>query len=195
MNRTEHPANPALFPGCFRTDRSARHFQQTASRPPVAWWQGSHSPLRRVTLPSRSLSSTCVTIFQEYHLRSQAAVHLVRQREIDDLISRIEHFLTLSNDWDGYGALPLSKHVADDAITFLQFLPSTCSLPITMPTADNEILMTWENHRAKAMISFFGDSLYHLFFRSENKRIYHDDIPLQPGPPSQKILAAISMAG
>ncbi len=172
---------------------SGRHSSKIISGTCI-WEQEFRSDWHRKIQSTINFPTTYIITLKKCRRGSEYSQNVARQKKIDELSSQIENFLSLPLNWDGYDAQPLSRHIADDAITFLQSLPQSWALPQAMPSADNEILMIWENEHAKAMISFFGDSLYHLFFKKGTHKEYHDDIVLKPGSIPQEILTAISMA-
>lgn len=76
------------------------------------------------------------------------------KKNIDLLISNIENYSLLEEDWDGYGADPISRYVVDDVVIFLRSMPDDIALPTAAPSADQEILLSWKKENSTILISF-----------------------------------------
>jgi hypothetical protein len=62
-------------------------------------------------------------------------------------VSRLEEILSLSENWDSYGAEPVSFENAEYAVRFLDFVASlTTPAPFIAPTPEGSVQLEW--HRA-----------------------------------------------
>lgn len=101
------------------------------------------------------------------------------------LQKKIESFINLENDWDGYGAMPISRNVITDALLFLGNLPDCIHPPVVNPSADNEIVFYWRTEYGRSILSFFGDSKYHAYIRIGKSEHFYSDVECYEPIPAQ----------
>lgn len=92
------------------------------------------------------------------------------------LESRLNSYLQVGEDWDGYGGSPASKQSLADAKSFLSKLPNQISLPRPMLAGDGEISLYWEHSGMYAEASFPGDGTYHFIFDSQGNSLCFDEL-------------------
>lgn len=75
--------------------------------------------------------------------------NLKKKDQWNSIRTKIESFTHLENNWDGYGAIPLSREVADVAQSFMQSLPDiyldVLDPENISPTPYSTIMFDWEN--------------------------------------------------
>jgi hypothetical protein len=54
-------------------------------------------------------------------------------------------------NWDGYGALPLNPRAAEQALKFIQALPTTVPVPDVSADPDGEVDLLWQLDPARAV--------------------------------------------
>jgi hypothetical protein len=76
----------------------------------------------------------------------------------------------LEADWDGYGALPISKMVASNALRFIDVVESQHSKlpnPEISPKSTGTISMEWDSIQGEAYLEI-GNSRFSFFIRSKS---------------------------
>ena len=75
----------------------------------------------------------------------------------DKLHARLLSYLDLTNDWDGYGAVPPSIDAVLDAVDFLVMRPRDVPLPFPQIASDGEVGLYWRTGEVHAEVGFYGD--------------------------------------
>lgn len=71
-------------------------------------------------------------------------VTVTRRRKLEAADSVIDTFRTHQREnWDGYGAVPLSQEACAEAIIFLRQLPSGIPRPDVIPNPDGDVSLEW----------------------------------------------------
>lgn len=63
-----------------------------------------------------------------------------------------------NEDWDGYGALPVSEDANYEARKILQLLPSSVPMPEVLPEPSGDIGLEWRKGRNHFVISVSGNN-------------------------------------
>jgi len=69
-----------------------------------------------------------------------------------EAFSRIDAFAALGDNWDGYGALPISDAVIANARFVLERLSHSCPTPDVVPNSNGTISFEWETRSAYAYL-------------------------------------------
>ena len=113
---------------------------------------------------------------------SETLNKVTNSRTIDNNLNRrslkdkIINILTWTENWNGFGAMPISRTVVDDTLEFLTILPNDICNPRFAPSADNEIVLEWRKDMSVAILSFYGDQKTHCFASNSEEKWYRDDI-------------------
>ena len=75
----------------------------------------------------------------------------------DKLHARLLSYLDLTDDWDGYGAVPPSIDAVLDAVDFLVMRPRDVPLPFPQIASDGEVGLYWRTGEVHAEVGFYGD--------------------------------------
>jgi len=91
----------------------------------------------------------------------------------------ILNWINLPDNWDGYGAEPLTENVINDAIKFVEKLPMNTLPPTSIsPSADNEIVFEWRilgTNNVTVVVSVYGDKYFHCYSKINDSQIFIDD--------------------
>ncbi len=79
-----------------------------------------------------------------------------------DAFARIDAFAALGDNWDGYGALPISEAAIRNARFVLERLSHSCPTPDVVPNSNGTISFEWETRSAYACLEI-GVTRYALF--------------------------------
>ena len=105
-----------------------------------------------------------------------------QQNEIDyekDVTEKINEFKFYEVNWDGYEGIAASSETVNDAIKFINKLPSNTTVPRPGLSGDGEISLFWEDNGVYIDIGFFGDGKYTLYAKDSQEIEYlRDDIDL-----------------
>ena len=90
------------------------------------------------------------------------------------------------SNWDGYGALPISKGACIEAMRFLEMLPEAVPMPEIIPEPDGNIAIEWYKSRLDQFtVSFSGHGTVTFFgkfgqlARSQGAEYFFASIPLR----------------
>jgi len=85
---------------------------------------------------------------------------------IDLLKSKIDLFVGLENNWDGYGGVPLLKSIANKAKSFIPLLSGDLIDKISdiFPNNHGTITIEWENKKEKLSLEI-GETNYSYFVK------------------------------
>lgn len=72
--------------------------------------------------------------------------------ELGQLIAMksLESFESLENDWDGYGAEPLSQSILDRSKAALRLIATNAPMPELVPNSNGTLSMEWNGGGARA---------------------------------------------
>lgn len=97
----------------------------------------------------------------------------------------ILNWINLPDNWDGYGAEPLTENVINDAIKFVEKLPMNTLPPTSIsPSADNEIVFEWRilgTNNVTVVVSVYGDKYFHCYSKINDSQIFIDDAEFYHG--------------
>lgn len=94
------------------------------------------------------------------------------------LISQLNSYLSLPDDWDGYEGVAPKRQTVDDAIRLLHLLPNHISIPKPMLGNSGTIGLYWEKESAYAEICFEGDETFWYYAKDGVKEIGEDIVLL-----------------
>lgn len=91
-------------------------------------------------------------------LQTYSALHLqIALSEVENLSEELSN-----ENWDGYGATPISRDSAVEVQRFLKLLPPQIPMPEILPEPDGHIGLEWElDHDCWLILSFSGDGKIH----------------------------------
>lgn len=84
------------------------------------------------------------------------------------LINELMTYAHLPDNWDGYGAAPISRESIMDVFCFLEKFPSELTLPKSMAGSDGKVGLFWEKGDAYCSLDFDGDGKY-IFIADTNE--------------------------
>lgn len=86
------------------------------------------------------------------------------------ITEQILSFKSLSNNWDGYGAIPTEIRSASNAITLIQNLSPSIVSKITSvyPTTNGTVALVWENKDDERVSFEIGDDNYSFYTKLNN---------------------------
>jgi hypothetical protein len=78
--------------------------------------------------------------------RSELATSIAISRTAETAIAGLKRLLRIAAkpNWDGYGALPLDPRSAEQALRFIQALPTTVPTPDVSADPDGEVDLLWQ---------------------------------------------------
>jgi hypothetical protein len=88
------------------------------------------------------------------------AIPLDRADANPNLLTQIADYLSLPDDWDGYGGKPANLATVMDTFDFLKRYPSTFPTPKPMIGGSGVIGLYWEGNGCYASIDFDGSGHY-----------------------------------
>ncbi len=103
--------------------------------------------------------------------------------------TKIQSFTRLANNWDGYGAIPVSLDVADACLRFLKLLPESCLVHLEpeniTPTPYSTVTIDWEHgdrhfvtvEIGKSKANFFAQLPFEKTVKNEHLDIAGKDFP------------------
>lgn len=90
------------------------------------------------------------------------------------------------SNWDGYGALPISRAACFEAMRFLTMLPEAVEMPEVVPEPDGNIALEWYKSKYEHLfVSFSGNGVvtfvgkFGQLTRSEGVEYFFASIPLR----------------
>jgi len=101
-------------------------------------------------------------------------VQKISNPAIRDLYARLHEYLNLTDDWDGYGAIPPLRNAVQDAVNFFIARPQGIPLPSPQIASDGEVGFYWRTEKVHAEVGFYGDrelSYYARYIQSPVKQI------------------------
>jgi hypothetical protein len=84
----------------------------------------------------------------------------------------IKDFATLADNWDGYGASPISKRIRDNALRFVDVIegaPFSIPRPGISPKPTGTISFEWETPRVEAYLEI-GNTRYSGFLKANQQQ-------------------------
>ncbi len=94
------------------------------------------------------------------------------------LINKLNSYLSLPDDWDGYDGVAPSKQTVDDAIRLLHLLPNRISIPKAMLGNLGTVGYYWEKENLYAEICFDGDQTFWYYAKDKDIERGEDDVSL-----------------
>jgi len=94
------------------------------------------------------------------------------------LISQLNSYSLLPDDWDGYDGVAPNRQTVDDAIRLLHLLPNHISIP--KPTLGNSgtVGFYWEQENLYAEVCFEGDETFWYYAKDTDKELGEDVVSL-----------------
>lgn len=82
------------------------------------------------------------------------------------LFGKIDEFMSLANNWDGYNGIPISNEIGQAVKTFIASLPDTLIDRITdvFPNSHGTISIEWENGRNEKLSLEIGKNNNFSYF-------------------------------
>lgn len=79
---------------------------------------------------------------------------------IDGIVRELKEIcVQYQEDWDGYGAQPISEQACHDAERFVKMLPESVELPEITPVPDGDIVLEWYGGEKKVFfVTFHGNN-------------------------------------
>ena len=74
------------------------------------------------------------------------------------MLTRLEGFARLEDNWDGYGALPMNVGKLEAARRFLTGWPDPLEIPWPVPDTSGGVTLEWDHGRNGLLISFDPES-------------------------------------
>ena len=105
------------------------------------------------------------------------------------LIGRLNSYLSLPDDWDGYDGVAPNKQTVDDAIRLLHLLPNRVSTPKPMLGSSGTVGLYWEKEDLYIEICFDGDETFWYYARNDNTELSEDDVSLNTNTLSAELLS------
>jgi hypothetical protein len=110
------------------------------------------APVRRGGLlfplpPSDGISSAAADLRNIVQMAlSELARSIAIRRTAEAAIVELGNLqrIAAESNWDGYGALPLDRQSAEQAVKFLQALPTTVPVPDVSADPDGEVDLLWQ---------------------------------------------------
>jgi len=86
--------------------------------------------------------------------------------------ARIEHLLTLEENWDSYGAAPIRRDLAEEALaTLLEIAPPGTPAPQVFATPRGGLQFEWHLERFYLEVEPKGDGVFGLLFEQDDETI------------------------
>ncbi len=119
------------------------------------------------------------------------------------LVTLSEIYQECSEDnWDGYGALPITQETYDEAVRFLNALPSWLPIPEIVPEPDGDIGFEWnfgKNHMLAASVDGTNRITYAGLLGTGNKahgtEVFDGSIPQTLVDHISRICPKVAAAG
>jgi len=94
-----------------------------------------------------------------------------------DIVSKINHFKTLKENWDSYGALPTSADAINEAISFVRMADRNL-LPFyfTAPGPNGELVIEFRRGHKEAAAYFNPDNTTELILSENNQTILEGSV-------------------
>lgn len=128
------------------------------------------------------LASLFVQPKQDARIEADSASKLpvvVAVDPVEDLVAKLYAYLSLPEDWDGYGGVAPSAKAVLDAEDFVRGLPSEMALPRPMIAGDGEIGLYWKSEGGYAEATFVGSGEFKLFVQRGRETIFADNLPIR----------------
>jgi len=90
------------------------------------------------------------------------------------LISQLNSYLLLPDDWDGYDGVAPNRQTVDDAIRLLHLLPNHISIPKPMLGNSGTLGFYWEKENFYAEVCFEGDETFWYYAKDADNEIGED---------------------
>jgi len=101
--------------------------------------------------------------------------------DLEEILKKINSYLALEDDWDGYGGVAPNASTVVDAKTFISFLSEESVVPRPGISGDGEINLFWEQG-FYIDVGFTGNATYSFYAKDEHgKEYFGDEIPLKSG--------------
>lgn len=107
------------------------------------------------------------------------------------LVSKLNSYLSLSDDWDGYGGVAPNKETVDDAMRLLHLLPNHISIPKPMLGNLGTIGYYWDKGNLYAEICFDGDQTFWYYAKIDNIEIGDEDVSLNANSLPVKLISVL----
>ena len=122
--------------------------------------------------------------------------YLPRKQDAKQVVlKRIREIGRYRDNWDGYGAAPLSRQTLNDAerFTLSVFVGSSLYIPNISAASDGELIFSWRNQKGVMDLGFYGDGTYSFYAKlSGGKEVFVDDESVEM-PLSVEIFSLISL--
>jgi hypothetical protein len=94
-----------------------------------------------------------------------------------EIVSKINHFKTLKEGWDSYGALPTSANAIDEAIRFVRMADKNL-LPFyfTAPGPNGELVIEFRRENKEAAAYFNPDKTTELILSESNQTVLEGSV-------------------
>lgn len=90
-----------------------------------------------------------------------------------EMVAKLKGFLILKDNWDTYGAMPISNETVDNAITFVKKADKNL-LPLffTAPGPNGELVIELRRGNREAAVYFNSEGKNELLFSENNKIVF-----------------------
>jgi len=119
------------------------------------------------------------------------AIPLDRAEANPNLLTQIADYLSLPDDWDGYGGKPANLATVMDTFDFLKRYPATFPAPKPMIGGSGVIGLYWESNGCYASIDFDGSGHYCYIADRPGDEWGEDRVPVAD-PLPQRLIEVIA---
>lgn len=116
-------------------------------------------------------------------------VDIIESSIFDEIDSLVEECST--GNWDGYGALPVSKEAAEFAKTFIGQIQVEFSTPEIAPEPDGSIGLEWHVDKHKWIIISFNSNGEFFFASQINTKTKFDGKGVLNSPQNKDLVEAL----
>lgn len=178
---------------CWPASSNPRHYfvgqtlsasQRYAASPAPRTWLGEFivGPKSQACVERPVPAQTTATPLGRIHAKS-------------DVLAQIAEYLSLSDDWDGYGGKAARLETVLDTFAFLKGYPATFPTPKPMIGGAGIIGLYWEGNGCYASIDFDGSGHYCYIADRPGDEWGEDRVPVADSLPQRLIEVIAETAG
>jgi len=131
--------------------------------------QDLYSYLQKLALTKNdSLEAQVIALLYQAKQQEEKGEQQTKKARLDQLIRQLYEYLTLKDNWDGYGGIPPTEKTVNDAIQFVKRLPPLKWPPAPMVAGSGVVGLYWDEKGIYAEIGFEGDGTF-WYYAEDNE--------------------------